>query len=208
MAPEHLVVDTAAIARAHPDRGRDLRRAVVGAGRRRLRHRLEPRAADERRGALPRRPVAPPTSSACRACRRCRAPGCAAGADGDRARRRRRPGGARRLDPDAGVVMPTSSQYQREPELGDGLRLHLNENTGGCSPRVIEALRALSPHGRGDLSRLQPRHRRVRASPRRRSVAAAADQRPRRGDPRRGDRVSAARARRRVRRPRGPARRR
>jgi histidinol-phosphate aminotransferase len=38
-----------------------------------------------------------------------------------------------------------TSQYQREPELGDGLRLHLNENTGGCSPRVIEALRALSP---------------------------------------------------------------
>jgi len=38
-----------------------------------------------------------------------------------------------------------SSQYQREPELGDGLRLHLNENTGGCSPKVIEALRALSP---------------------------------------------------------------
>ena len=41
--------------------------------------------------------------------------------------------------------MVTSSQYQREPELGDGLRLHLNENTGGCSPKVIEALRALSP---------------------------------------------------------------
>jgi histidinol-phosphate aminotransferase len=38
-----------------------------------------------------------------------------------------------------------SSQYQREPELGDGLRLHLNENTGGCSPKVVEALRALSP---------------------------------------------------------------
>jgi histidinol-phosphate aminotransferase len=38
-----------------------------------------------------------------------------------------------------------SSQYQREPELGEGLRLHLNENTGGCSPRVVEALRALSP---------------------------------------------------------------
>ena len=37
------------------------------------------------------------------------------------------------------------SQYQREPEFGDGLRLHLNENTGGCSPKVVEALRALSP---------------------------------------------------------------
>jgi histidinol-phosphate aminotransferase len=38
-----------------------------------------------------------------------------------------------------------TSQYQREPELGEGLRLHLNENTGGCSPKVIDALRALSP---------------------------------------------------------------
>ena len=28
---------------------------------------------------------------------------------------------------------------------GDGLRLHLNENTGGCSPRVIEAIRRLKP---------------------------------------------------------------
>jgi histidinol-phosphate aminotransferase len=28
------------------------------------------------------------------------------------------------------------------PDLGRGLRLHLNENTGGCSPRVVEAVRA------------------------------------------------------------------
>ena len=28
-----------------------------------------------------------------------------------------------------------TSQYQRVPDLGDGLRLHLNENTAGCSPR-------------------------------------------------------------------------
>ncbi len=27
---------------------------------------------------------------------------------------------------------------------GPGLRLHLNENTGGCSPAVLEAIRALS----------------------------------------------------------------
>ena len=30
------------------------------------------------------------------------------------------------------------------PSPGPGLRLHLNENTGGCSPRVLEALRALT----------------------------------------------------------------
>jgi histidinol-phosphate aminotransferase len=28
------------------------------------------------------------------------------------------------------------------PDLGPGLRLHLNENTGGCSPKVVEAVRA------------------------------------------------------------------
>jgi histidinol-phosphate aminotransferase len=35
------------------------------------------------------------------------------------------------------------SQYQKPPELYDGLRLHQNENTAGCSPRVLEALAAL-----------------------------------------------------------------
>ncbi len=31
---------------------------------------------------------------------------------------------------------------QGVPDLGRGLRLHLNENTGGCSPKVVEAVRA------------------------------------------------------------------
>ena len=35
------------------------------------------------------------------------------------------------------------SQYQKPPELYDGLRLHQNENTGGCSPRVLEAIASL-----------------------------------------------------------------
>ena len=35
--------------------------------------------------------------------------------------------------------------YQKPPELYDGLRLHQNENTGGCSPRVVEALARLRP---------------------------------------------------------------
>ena len=37
------------------------------------------------------------------------------------------------------------SHYQKPPELYEGLRLHQNENTGGCSPRVIEALARLRP---------------------------------------------------------------
>lgn len=34
--------------------------------------------------------------------------------------------------------------YERAPERGAGLRLHLNENTAGCSPRVLEAMRAVT----------------------------------------------------------------
>jgi histidinol-phosphate aminotransferase len=35
------------------------------------------------------------------------------------------------------------TDYQKPAELYDGLRLHQNENTGGCSPKVVEALRGL-----------------------------------------------------------------
>ena len=37
------------------------------------------------------------------------------------------------------------NKYQKPAELYDGLRLHQNENTGGCSPRVVEALARLRP---------------------------------------------------------------
>jgi histidinol-phosphate aminotransferase len=37
------------------------------------------------------------------------------------------------------------AQYVKPPERYDGLRLHQNENTRGCSPRVIEALARLRP---------------------------------------------------------------
>jgi histidinol-phosphate aminotransferase len=37
------------------------------------------------------------------------------------------------------------SKYQKPAELYDGLRLHQNENTGGCSPKVLEALASLRP---------------------------------------------------------------
>lgn len=36
---------------------------------------------------------------------------------------------------------------QGVPDLGPGLRLHLNENTGGCSPRVVDAVRAFDAQG-------------------------------------------------------------
>jgi histidinol-phosphate aminotransferase len=36
-------------------------------------------------------------------------------------------------------------KYQKPAELYDGLRLHQNENTGGCSPKVLSALASLRP---------------------------------------------------------------
>ena len=65
----------------------------------------------------------------------------AAGADDRAAGARRRARGARRID--RGPAAMTMSHYQKPPELYDGLRLHQNENTGGCSPRVLEALARL-----------------------------------------------------------------
>lgn len=40
-------------------------------------------------------------------------------------------------------------RIQGFPSPGPGLRLHLNENTSGCSPRVLEAIRALTA---GDIA--------------------------------------------------------
>lgn len=38
-----------------------------------------------------------------------------------------------------------SYEYERVATPSGGLRLHLNENTAGCSPAVLEALRSLTP---------------------------------------------------------------
>ncbi len=70
------------------------------------------------------------------------------------------------------------------PPLGDrsGLRLDFNENTIACSPRVLDALGAIS---RGDLTRYperEPVERRVARAPRAAAVSGAADERRGRGD--------------------------
>lgn len=38
-----------------------------------------------------------------------------------------------------------SFEYERVVTSGSGLRLHLNENTAGCSPRVVAAIQRLTP---------------------------------------------------------------
>jgi histidinol-phosphate aminotransferase len=39
------------------------------------------------------------------------------------------------------------TRIQGVPHLGDGVRLHLNENTGGCSQKVVDAVRAFAAQG-------------------------------------------------------------
>ena len=39
------------------------------------------------------------------------------------------------------------TRIQGIPDLGPGLRLHLNENTGGCSSKVVDAVRAFDARG-------------------------------------------------------------
>lgn len=41
------------------------------------------------------------------------------------------------------------SHYEKPAEMYDGLRLHQNENTGGCSPKVLEALSRLTRENMG-----------------------------------------------------------
>ena len=41
--------------------------------------------------------------------------------------------------------MTSSSRLQGYPDPGPGLRLHLNENTGGCSAKVLDAIRRVDP---------------------------------------------------------------
>ena len=60
------------------------------------------------------------------------------------------------------------SHYQKPPELYDGLRLHQNENTGGCSPRVLEALARAAAGSDRLLPAVRGGDRRGRELPRRR----------------------------------------
>ena len=156
MAPEHLVCDTDAIAARLTRAGHGFRRRLQRAGVGRLRDRIESRAADERRrarrGGLSAADfVRVSDRAATHAPRAC-------GASGLRPSRSpsRRADGARRVDRarlaasasavdsapgDGSTRMETVSyEYERVPTPASGLRLHLNENTAGCSPAVLEAL--------------------------------------------------------------------
>src|SRR5512139_1769413 len=120
-----------------------VRRRVRAHGRGRLRHGVEPRAADGRRGAVPGRTergrlrargvrAAPHPQRA--------AGDCGSGHCHGAHRRARRP---RCLHRGEGV-MSTGYLYEPLPDIDAGLRLHLNENTGGCSPAVLEAIARLT----------------------------------------------------------------
>ena len=61
---------------------------------------------------------------------------------------------------------------QGYPDPGAGLRLHLNENTGGCSPRVLEAIRRVQP---SDVSTYPQYGEAVMATATSTSTAASSD---------------------------------
>src|SRR5204863_4100040 len=73
----------------------------------------------------------------------------APGADDRPARARRGAGRTRGIDRGAAVTEHLKSHYEKPAEMYDGLRLHQNENTEGCSPRVLEALARLTRENLG-----------------------------------------------------------
>ena len=136
-------------------RRRSVRRPVHGAGRRRLRDRLESRAADLRRGAFSRRLERRRLRARHVGAARDRAGLAAARADDRAAGAGRRAARPRGIDRGPAERLPDKGHDERLREAAGavrGLRLHQNENTGGCSPRVLEALAALRADQIGFLS--------------------------------------------------------
>ena len=100
-----------------------------------------------------------------------------------RARSRSACAGPLQFPPPAGGTKGSCpmTTIQGMPDLGPGLRLHLNENTGGCSPAVLAAIRGVSMADVATYADYEGAVRRDGRVPRRRSRLAGADQRPRRG---------------------------
>ena len=168
IAPEHLVVDREALIKRPAHGRRGVRRPVHRAGGRRLRDRFESRAAD--------RPAPPASAAALSAADFVRVMAVQRLTRAGPARASRRPS-CRSRAPRVSRRTPSRSRCgcideqvrQKPPELYDGLRLHQNENTGGCSPRVLEALaRAPARTRSASIRRTQARPTRVRGLSRRR----------------------------------------
>ena len=112
--------------------------------------------------------------------------------------RRRHPGAGRGPQRHAASIsIRTSTQhmaylYEKARNPSTGLRLHLNENTGGCSPAVLDAIRGLTAEEIALYPDYARRHRGDGGVVRGPGDAPPAHQRSRRGDPsRRASRRSA-----------------
>src|SRR4051812_28632744 len=118
---------------------RGIHRTIHRTGGRRLRHRIEPCASHQRRGAIPRR------VARCRFRSRIHGPAndrrraSSTRTHRDHAGEAGRAGSARALD--RGEAEMT---YRRPADRIGALRLHLNENTGGCSELVLDAIRQIT----------------------------------------------------------------
>ena len=179
IAPEHLVVDREALmrrpivagavfvgpftAQAAGDYATGSNHVLPTSGAARFRGGLERRRLRPRHGGAAGHPGGP----------------AAAGADDRAAGARGRTARARRIDRGS----PVMTEYDKPPELYAGLRLHQNENTGGCSPRVLEALARLTPSRSAVYPPYAGDGRRLRRARRRRPGRLLAGQRARRRHP-------------------------
>ena len=186
IAPEHLVVDRESLIAAAAHRRRGVRRPVHAPRR--------PATTRPARITCCRRRARRASAAACRAAdfvrvmsvqRLTRAGLAALAPTIVAARARRGPARPRRVDRHPSAAIPSvrvMPDYDKPPELYDGLRLHQNENTGGCSPRVTRGARHAPPRP----DRLLPAVRGARSTRVRRYLgvppaSAGADQRARRG---------------------------
>ena len=134
-------------------------RRLFGTGGGGLRIGAEPCAADRRRRAFPRRVERARLRQGHDGAgnlARGFAKNCAVDSDfgGGRGASGSRPIDRIEVRPCLKRVQAVRKLKQYQPPLGDrsGLRLDFNENTGGCSPRVMERLRQIQPDQTGPLS--------------------------------------------------------
>ena len=77
--------------------------------------------------------------------------------------------------------MSTGYLYEPLPDIGAGRRLHLNENTGGCSPAVLRAIARLTREDIAVYPAYDSRDEGLRRAPGCDNGPGAAHERPRRG---------------------------
>ena len=149
LAPEHLALHDPGAARVHPERGLSVSGSVEPRGRGRLRVRSQSRPSDFRPSPFERWPVRGGLRQSDFGTGTESGGAEVAGARGHHSCSRRRPGSARAIGRGAAWLTPLTPREAiramapySPPSAGRAgkLRLDFNENTVGCSPKVIECV--------------------------------------------------------------------